>query len=154
MFKVIQKYAYLISILLLIILLIALLFYPTSSLILSTTIITFSIGTAIIFTIHRNWGAKKSNKLSNAQFARNTFIDLLGLALKLRAVIWLGHVDKLSVNSAGGYAGQAVGMEAGQIWGIIAGIVTGMLAGFAGALLAGRVWGRVSSPLRSMPKPV
>ncbi len=143
-------------ILLIIILLIALIFYPDISQALSIAILTFSIGIAIIFTIHRNWEAKKSNELTNSQFARNTFFDLLGLALTMGAAIWLGHFDKLSVNSAGGYAGQAVGMEAGQTWGItstalsarIAGIVAGMGAGFSGALLVGRVWGRVSLPLR------
>ncbi|MBT3338820.1 MAG: hypothetical protein HN855_03270 [Anaerolineae bacterium] len=136
-----HKIINIISIVLLLTLLLTVFFYPTSSRILSTIVLVFGIELAIIFTVHRNWESKKSNKLTNIQFTRNTFLDLLGLALTMGAAIWLGRL-------AGDYAGQAVGVEAGQTWGMIAGIVAGMGAGFAGALIAGRVWGRVSEPLR------
>jgi hypothetical protein len=85
-------------------------------------------------TGEKQWRSKEA-------VVRNTFLDLLGLALTMGAAIWLGRW-------AGGYAGHVVGIESGQTWGMIAGIVAGMGAGFAGALMAGRVWGRVSSPLR------
>ncbi len=150
-----------ISILLLITLLVALFLYPNSSSVFSMIILTISIGAAIIFTVHRDWETlqqaqepEKSNGAAKNQFIRNTFLDLLGLALTMGVAIWLGHFVGLSVNSAGSYAGQAVGMEAGQTWGLIAGIVVGMGAGFAGALIAGRAWGRVSEPLRSEPETV
>ena len=136
MLKTLQKHAPTISILLLIALLVALLFYPDSSRNLSMGILTFSIGTAIIFIIHRNWQKQKEDELSNTDFLRNTALDLVGLALTMGAAIWLGRL-------AGGYAGMAVGSRAGQLWGMLAGISAGMMAGFIAAWSVGRVWGRV-----------
>ena len=133
MLKLLQKYAPIISISLLVILLVGLLFSPTPSRLLSTIMLAFGIGTAILFTIHGNWEAKKNNELTNAQFAQNTAIDLLGLALIMLSAMWLGRM-------AGGYAGQN--------WGMFAGIFVGVIAGFGAALVVGNLWGRVSNSLR------
>lgn len=130
MLNILQKYAPIISISLLIILLVGLLFSPTPSRLLSTIMLVFGIGTAILFAIHGNWETKKDDELTNAQFGRNTFIDLLGLALVMLSAMWLGRM-------AGGYAGQN--------WGMFAGVVVGVVAGF-GAV--GKVWGRVGDRLR------
>ncbi len=149
MLKTLQKHAPTISILLLIALLVALLFYPDSSRALSMGILTFSIGTAIVFIIHRNWqkhnpstgsGQEHSEK-THSEFLRNTALDLIGLALTMGAAIWLGRL-------AGGYAGMAGGSRAGQhfdyaqyrLWGMLAGILAGMTAGFFAAWSVGRVW--------------
>ncbi len=133
MLNIFQKYAPVISISLLVILVIALGFsLPIAN---STSIIVlfFGLGTAIIFTINSNWETKKSDKLTNAQFARNTLIDLLGLVLIMLSAMWLGRM-------AGGYAGQT--------WGMFAGIVAGIVVGFGAALIVGKVWGRVADRLR------
>ncbi len=144
MLKTLQKHAPTISILLLVALLVALLFYPDSSRTLSMGILIFSIGTAIIFIIHRNWQkhnpstgtGQEHSENTLSEFLRNTFLDLIGLALTMGAAIWLGRL-------AGGYAGLAVGSRAGQLWGMLAGILVGMGAGFIGAWSVGRVWGMV-----------
>ena len=133
MMSSIQKYAPIVSMLLLVTLLITLLFYPDSSQTLSTLMLIFGIGTAILFTIHGNWETKQKDELTTAQFRRNTAIDLLGLALIMLSAMWLGRM-------AGGYAGQA--------WGMVAGIIAGMAIGFGAALVVGNVWGRVSERLR------
>jgi|GEM_PF-4967977 hypothetical protein len=59
MFKIQNNASSAISILLLTILLFALVFYSASSQSTSTIILTISIGTAIIYTIHRNWEIEK-----------------------------------------------------------------------------------------------
>ena len=139
-----QKHAPTISILLLVALLVALLFYPDSSRGLSMGILVFGIGTAIIFTIQRNWQkhnpstgtGQEHSENTLSEFLRNTALDLIGLALTMIAAIWLGRL-------AGGFAGMAVGSKAGQLWGMLAGILVGMGAGFIGAWSVGRVWGMV-----------
>jgi len=118
---------------LLIILLITLIFQQSSAQTLSTIIIVFGLGTAILFIIYDNWVAKKNDELTNAQFGRNTTIDLLGLAFVMLSAMWLGRM-------AGGYAGE--------IWGVAAGIIAGIAVGFGAALVVGKVWGRVSDRLR------
>ena len=81
MLEKLQKYAPTISILLLVALLVALLFAPNAAQILSTAIILFGIGTAVFFTVQGNRERKEENDLSQSEFFRNTFLDLLGLAL-------------------------------------------------------------------------
>ena len=133
MLQYLQKYAPAISVSLLIILLITLLFQPSSTQMLSTTIIIFGLGTTVLFTIHSNWATKQNDELTNAQFARNIAIDLFGLALIMLSAMWLGRM-------AGSYAGET--------WGMIAGIIAGVAIGFGAALVVGKVWGRVSERLR------
>lgn len=141
MLKIIQKYVPVISILLLVILLATLLFYPDRAQGLSTIILIFGIGTAVVFAIQGNWETKQNDepfgsaqdRLSNAQFARNTAIDLLGLVLIMLSAMWLGRM-------AGSYAGET--------WGIIAGIISGIAVGFGAALVAGKVWGRAADRFR------
>jgi len=133
MFKLLQKYVPIISISLLIILLVTLIFQQSSAQTLSTIIIVFGLGTAILFTIKGNWETKQNDELTTAQFSRNTAVDLLGLALIMLAAMWLGRM-------AGG--------SAGEIWGMVAGIVAGMAVGFGAALVVGKVWGKVSERLR------
>ncbi len=84
MLKLFQKYAPIISISLLIILLVTLIFQQFSTQTLSTIIIIFGLGTAILFTIHGNWETKQNDELTTAQFTRNTTIDLLGLTLTMK----------------------------------------------------------------------
>ena len=134
MLKMLQKYAPIISISLLIILLVGLFFSPTPSGLLSTIMLVFGIGTAILFIIHGNWETKRNDEFTNVQFVRNTVIDLLGLALIMLSAMWLGRM-------AGGYVGHN--------WGMFAGIVVGMVAGFGTALVVGKVWGRVGDRLRA-----
>ena len=55
MLSKLKKYAPAISILLLAALIVALFFSPPSARLLSTIIIVFGIGMAILFTIHANW---------------------------------------------------------------------------------------------------
>ncbi len=133
MIQILQKNAPIISISLVFILLVMLIFQRDSAQMLSTIILVFGIGTAILFTIHGNWETKQKDEFTNVQFARNTTIDLLGLALIMLSAMWLGRM-------AGGYAGQA--------WGMIVGIVAGIVVGFGAALVVGKVWGRVSDRLR------
>lgn len=132
-FKILQKYAPAISISLLVILLVTLIYQLDSTQMLSTVMIVFGLGTAILFTIHGNWETKQNGELTNVQFTRNTAIDLLGLAFIMLSAMWLGRM-------AGGYAGET--------WGMIAGIIAGMAVGFGAALVVGNVWGRVSERLR------
>jgi hypothetical protein len=143
MLKLLEKYVHLISILLLVILLVTLLFYPATTQKLAILVLVFGLGSAILFTIHSNWGTKQNDepfgsaqdRLTNAQFARNTAIDLLGLALTMGVAMWLGALAALSVNSAG----------AGQVWGLLA----GMVVSFGAALVVGKVWGRAADRLRA-----
>ena len=130
MLEKLQKYAPTISILLLVDLLTALFFYPLSSRVLSTIIIAFGVGTAIIFTVHGNWqehnpltssGQEKGNT-TRPQFIRNTLIDLLGLALVMGVAMWLGR---------------------------LAGIIAGMAVGFGVAFLVQKVWGKVAEPVKA-----
>ena len=134
MLDVLRKNAPVISISFLIILIILLIFQQDSAQMLSTIILVFGIGTAILFTIYNNWETKQNQEFTNAQFARNITIDLLGLALIMLTAMWLGRM-------AGGYAGQA--------WGMIAGIIAGIAVGFGAALVVGKVWARVSDRLRA-----
>ncbi len=133
--KYLQKYASIILLFLLIALIVALFFNQNFIGLLSTILIIFAVGTAAVFTIYDNWETKQNDSLTNAQFARNTFIDLLGLALTMSVAMWLGASAALSVNSAG----------AGQVWGLLAGIVVS----FGAALVVGKVWGRVSYRFRA-----
>ena len=120
MFETIQKHTPVISV--------SLLIFP----------LIFGIGMAIAFTARENWEQKESNELTKSEFTRNTFLDLLGIALTMSAAMWLGRL-------LGGYAGQAVGSKIGQAWGMIAGIAAGMVGGFAAAFVVGRVWGGINS---------
>ena len=133
MFNIIQKYTRVISLLLLASLLIALILRQNLAQILSTIMLVFGLGIAILFTIHGNWEARQNDELTNAQFTRNTAIDLLGLALIMLSAMWLGRM-------AGGYAGET--------WGMIAGIIAGIAVGFSTALVIGKLWGMVSDKLR------
>ena len=127
-----QKYAPTISILLLLALVIALFVHPPTVQLLSIIIIVFGIGTAILFTIHGNWETKQNEELTTAQFARNTAIDLLGLALIMGSAVWLGRLT---------------GFYVGRILGNVLGIVAAMAAGFIAAFLAGKVWGKFAEPM-------
>ena len=141
MLKLLEKYVHLISILLLVILLVTLLFYPATTQKLAILVLVFGLGSAILFTIHSNWGTKQNDepfgsaqdRLTNAQFARNTAIDLLGLALIMLSAMWLGRM-------AGGYAGETLGM--------FVGIVAAIAVGFIAAFLVGKVWGKVAEPMK------
>ena len=144
MLKTLQKHAPTISMLLLTAFLTALLFYPASSQALSTVILVFGVGTAIAFIIQGNLEKHKKGELTRSEFIRNTFLDLLGLALTMGAAMWLGRL-------AGGYTGQNVGIKAGQGWGMAAGIAAGMIAGFGAAFLVGKIWGVVSNRLQASP---
>jgi len=135
MLEKLQKHAPTISILLLVALLTALFFYPPSSRVLSSIIIVFGIGTAIIFTVYGNWEKHKQGELTRPEFFRNTIIDLLGLALTMGAAMWLGRL-------AGSYAGIS--------WDIIAGIIAGMAVGFLVAFLVQKVWGKVAEPVKGV----
>ena len=137
MLKTLQKHAPTISMLLLTAFLTALLFYPASSQALSTVILVFGVGTAIAFIIQGNLEKHKKGELTRSEFIRNTFLDLLGLALIMLSAMWLGRM-------AGGYAGET--------WGMIAGIVAGIVAGFGAALVVGKLWSRVSERLRVSAK--
>ncbi len=139
-----QKHTSFISILPLVALLVALLFYPDSSQVLSSVVLFFGIGTAIVFAVHGNWEKNKEGEVTRSEFIRTTILDLLGLALTMGAAMWLGRL-------AGGYAGQIVGIKAGQGWAMAAGIAAGMIAGFGAAFLVGKLWGMVSNRLQATP---
>ena len=138
MLKLIQKYAPAISILLLVALLIALFFSPLFARLLSTIIIVFGIGTAILFTIHANWVLRqaqephKEGDLTNAEFVRNTIIDLLGLALVMGAAVWFGRLT---------------GYYVGGILGNLAGIIVAMIVGATVAFVVKKVWGKIAEPM-------
>ena len=134
MLKTLQKYAPTISILLLVALIIALFFSPPTMSLLSTIIIIFGIGTAILFTIHNNWQKHKEGELTQSEFVRNTIIDLLGLALIMGSAVWLGRLT-------GTYIGLA--------WGNFAGIIVAMAVGFIAAFLVGKIWGKVAEPVKA-----
>jgi len=122
-----QKYAPIISFLLLASLVVALFFSPHSARLLSTIIIVFGIGTAILFTVHGNWETKKNDELTNAQFALNAAIDLLGLALIILSAMWLGRM-------AGGYVDS--------VFANLTGIIVAMIVGAAVAFAVQKVWGK------------
>ena len=133
--KFLELHSRAISILLLIALLItALLFAPDSAQILSTVIIIFGIGTAILFTIKTNQEKRESDKLTRNEFLKNTFLDLLGIALVMGLAIFFGRV-------AGSYAGQN--------WGVFAGIFAGMAVGFGVGFFAQKGWGKVAETLKA-----
>ena len=129
-----KKYAPTISILLLIALMIALLFAPNAVQILSALIILFGIGTVVIFTVKSNQEKRENDKLTRKEFLKNTFLDLLGLALVMGLAMWLGR-------SAGNYAWQN--------WGMLAGILAGMAVGFGVGFFVQKGWGRVAEPLKA-----
>ena len=129
-----QKYAPAISILLLATLVIALFFSPPSARLLSTIIIVFGIGTAILFTIHKNWEKHKEGELTRPEFIRNSIIDLLGLALVMGAAVWFGRLT---------------GFYVGGIWGNVAGIIVAMVVGAAVAFVVKKVWEKVAEPMKA-----
>ena len=133
MLKLLQKYAPVISILLLLALITALFFSPPSARLLSTIIIVFGIGTAILFTIHKNWEKHKENELTRPEFIRNTIIDLLGLALVMGAAVWFGRLT---------------GFYVGGVLGNLAGIVVAMIVGAAVAFVVKKLWGKVAAPMK------
>ena len=134
MLNFLQKYAPFISFLLLAALVIALFFSPPSARLLSSIIIVFGIGTAILFTIHKNWEKRKEGELTRLEFIRNSIINLFGLALVMGAAVWLGRLT-------GTYVGLA--------WGNVLGIVAAMIVGFAVAFVVGKVWGKVTEPMKA-----
>ena len=136
MLKTLQKHAPTITILLLIALLTALLFYPDSSRLLSNVIIIFGIGTAIAFTVHRNWEIfqQAQGALFKADFLRNTTLDLLGLALTMGAAIWLGRL---------------AGNKAGQLWGMLVGILAAVAVGLVVGFSVQKIWGRIAKPMKA-----
>ena len=134
MINAIQKHASKISLLLLIALLIVLILKLPISHNVSTAIIVFGIGTAIFLTVQTNREKKEENDLSQNEFLKNTFLDLLGLALVMILAMWLGRM-------AGGYAGEK--------WGLLAGILAGMAVGFGVGFLTQKGWSKVSEPLKA-----
>ena len=134
MTKTFQKYAPAISILLLLVLIIALFFSPPSARLLSTIIIVFGIGTAILFTIHANWKKHKEDELTRPEFIRNTIIDLLGLALVMGAAVWFGRLT---------------GFYIGRVLGNLAGIIVAMVVGAAAAFMGQKVWEKVAEPMKA-----
>ena len=132
--QTLQSHARTISILLLIALLVALLFAPNAAQILSAAIILFGIGTAVFFTVQGNREKKEENALSQSEFFRNTFLDLLGLALVMGLAMWLGRMT---------------GRYAGARWGLLAGILAGMAIGFGVGFFVQKGWGRVAEPLKA-----
>ena len=134
MLEKLQKHAPTISLLLLIALIIALLFAPNSVQILSTVIIVFGIGTAVFFTVKSNQEKRESDKLTRDEFLKNTFLDLLGIALVMGLAIFFGRV-------AGSYVGQN--------WGIFSGIIAGIAVGFGVGFFAQKGWGKVAEPLKA-----
>ena len=134
MFEFIQTHARTISILLLVALLTALFFAPNSAQNLSAAIIVFGIGMAIFLTVQSNQEKKEENTLSQNEFLKNTFLDLLGLALVMILAMWLGRM-------AGSYAGEK--------WGLLAGILAGMAVGFGVGFLTQKGWSKVTEPLQA-----
>ena len=130
-----QKYAPTLSLLLLLALVFTLLFSPPSVPMLSTLIILFGIGTAILLAVKNNREEKQKRDLSTAQFTRNLFIDLLGLALVMGLAMWMGR-------SAGEYAGQS--------WGIFASIIASVAVGFAVGFGVQKVWRKVAEPVKAL----
>jgi hypothetical protein len=133
MLKLLQKYAPSISILLLLALIVALFFSPPSARLLSPVIIVFGIGTAILFTIHKNWEKHQNSEITRPEFMRNTIIDLLGLALVIGAAVWFGRLT---------------GFYVGGVWGNLAGIVVAMIVGAVVAFVVKKVWGKVAEPMK------
>ena len=134
MLKFLEKHAPTILFFLLIVLIVALFFSPPSARLLSTIIIVFGIGTAILFTIHNNWEKHKEGELTRSEFVRNTILDLLGLALVMSVAVWLGRLT-------GTYIGLA--------WGNVAGIVVAMVVGLIAAFFVGKVWAKIAEPMKT-----
>ena len=134
MFKNLQKHAPTISILLLLALIVALFFSPPSVRMISSIVIIFGIGTAIIFTVQNNWQEHIEGQITLTEFLRNTFIDLLGLTLVMGLAIFLGRL---------------VGAYVGAIWGILAGIIAGMAIAFGVSFGFSKIWGKATEPLRA-----
>ncbi len=128
-----QKYAPVISTLLLLVLIIALFFSPPSARLLSTIIIVFGIGTAILFTVHANWEKHEEDELTRTEFIRDTIIDLLGLALVMGAAVWFGRLT---------------GFYVGGVLGNLAGIIIAMIVGAAVAFVVKKVWGKIAEPMK------
>ena len=129
-----KKHAPAISILLLVTLVIALFFSLPSVRLLSTIIIAFGIGTAIFFTIHKNWEKHQNSEITRPEFFRHSAIDLLGLALVMGAAVWLGRLT---------------GIYIGLVWGNVLGIVVAMVVGFVVAFLVKKVWEKVAEPMKA-----
>ncbi len=134
MLTILQPHARTISILLLVALIIVLLFAPNAVQILSTAIIIFGIGTAVIFTAKDNQEKRESDKLSRGEFLKDTFLDLFGLAIVMGLTIFFGRM-------AGSYVGKN--------WGVFAGIIAGMAVGFGVGFFAQKGWGKVAEPLKA-----
>ena len=129
-----QKYAPIVSLLLLASLVVAISFSAPSASLLSTIIIVFGIGTAILFTIHKNWEKHQNSEITRPEFIRNTIIDLLGLALVMGAAVWFGRL---------------MGFYVSGVWGNLAGIVVAMIVGAAVAFVVKKLWGKVAEPMRA-----
>ena len=132
MFKNLQKHAPTISILLLLALIVALFFSPPSVRMISSIVIIFGIGTAIIFTVQNNWQEHIEGQITLTEFLRNTFIDLLGLTLVMGLAIFFGRL-------AGDYVGTNLG--------VFMGIIAGMAVAFGVAFGFRTLWGKVAEPL-------
>jgi len=142
MLKPLQKHAPAISLLLLIALIIALLFAPNAVQILSTVIIIFGIGTAVVFTVKGNQEKRESDKLTRNEFLKNTFLDLLGIALVMGLAIFFGRV-------AGSYAGQSWGIFAGIIAGITSTWLSARAVGFGVGFFAQKIFIKITEPLKA-----
>ena len=142
MLKILQKHAPTISILLLIALIIALFISKPSARLLSTIIIVFGIGTAILFIIHNNWEKHKNNEQTHPEFIHNSIIDLLGLALVMGSAVWLGRLT-------GTYVELAWGNTSTWLNANLAGIIVAMAVSFIAAFLIGKIWRKVAEPVKA-----
>ena len=142
MLEKLQKHAPTISILLLAALVVALFFSKPTARFLSTIIIIFGIGTAILFTIHKNWEKHQNSEITRPEFVRNSVIDLLGLALIMGAAVWFGRLT-------GFFIGGVLGNTSTWFSASLAGIIVAMVVGAAVAFVVGKVWGKVAEPMKA-----
>jgi hypothetical protein len=142
MLDYLEKYGWIISVVLLAALLVALFLLPGAARGLSWAAIGVSLAAVVGMTVQRRVKAFRQGGMTRGAFVRSLLVDLTGLLLTVGAG-WL------SARWAGGWAAQAAWERTSLPWvALLASLAAGLAAGMAGGVLVRGVWGLVMGRFR------
>jgi TRAP-type uncharacterized transport system fused permease subunit len=130
---VLEKHWLFISIPLLLILLAVLIFMPSMSDAFSIAALLVSLGTAIVFIVHRQMKSHRSGKINRAGALRNIFVKVVGVLLTITlAFLIVGRVIEMMSPSSG-------------LWEMGIAIALSLLIGLVIGWLVKVAWGRLAT---------
>ncbi len=134
MFKIIEKYWPIISILLLLVLIAVLLFAPIVVGAFAIAMLILSLSIAIFFIVRRQMQVHRKNKIDRATMLRNIFFEVLGLSLTIALSVLLAQIVARTISPLMGNGWLSIGIVFGL----------SMLGGVGAAWLVKVTWGRLT----------